>query len=154
MIKILLSRITQDGIKIFGEETSECLGLIENDDMKILGPIKYNIVASLVNNGVLVTGEADILVKYRCSNCLEYFAFKLANNNICHFYEKPNKNEICLTDDIREDILINFPQTLKCKQSCKGLCFKCGQNLNLKTCSCEGEEEQENAWNELNKLDF
>jgi len=44
---------------------------------------------------------------------------------------------IDLADMIREQIYLNLPMKLICRDDCQGLCPRCGINLNLKTCSCQ-----------------
>jgi uncharacterized protein len=106
----------------------------------------------LVNNNILVTGSACMSFKCSCDNCLAEFELKIVNEDICHLYERTDAYEIDLTEDIREDILINLPDRLLCKKNCKGLCFYCGQNLNLKKCSCSKRKNKNTGWEELNKL--
>ncbi len=45
-------------------------------------------------------------------------------------------NKIDLNDMIREEIFLHYPFIPVCSQSCKGLCGKCGIDLNEKTCNC------------------
>lgn len=51
-------------------------------------------------------------------------------------YINKHANEIELTDVIREEILLHFPPIPVCSDGCKGLCDKCGTNLNKNTCNC------------------
>lgn len=37
----------------------------------------------------------------------------------------------------REDILLELPTKVLCRDDCKGLCPQCGKNLNQEPCSCE-----------------
>jgi uncharacterized protein len=53
------------------------------------------------------------------------------------FYEG---DEIDLAQLIREQIILNSPQTVLCKPDCLGLCEKCRGNKNEKRCDC-GERE-------------
>lgn len=57
------------------------------------------------------------------------------------FYVNKNTNQIDLTDMIREELLLHFPAVPLCSESCKGLCDKCGINLNEKACSCVHTDE-------------
>jgi uncharacterized protein len=41
---------------------------------------------------------------------------------------------IDLEPTLREQILLNMPMDVVCKESCKGLCIMCGQDLNAKDC--------------------
>lgn len=49
-------------------------------------------------------------------------------------------DELDLTEIAREEILLALPQQFFCKEDCKGLCEKCGADLNLKDCECSNEE--------------
>ena len=40
---------------------------------------------------------------------------------------------------IRSDVLLSLPTKYLCSEDCKGLCSKCGANLNLGACSCPKE---------------
>ncbi len=41
---------------------------------------------------------------------------------------------------VYEELLINLPAKTVCKSDCKGLCRKCGKNLNYGICDCDTEE--------------
>lgn len=41
---------------------------------------------------------------------------------------------------IYTEILINLPFRVLCSDDCKGLCFKCGANLNKGECGCDREQ--------------
>ena len=56
-----------------------------------------------------------------------------------------------LTAIAREQILLEIPQQFFCKGDCKGLCAKCGGNLNLIDCNCN-ETETDPRWAALNDL--
>ncbi len=45
-----------------------------------------------------------------------------------------------ITDLVREHILEVLPQKILCREDCRGLCPKCGQNLNLGQCDCDLHE--------------
>lgn len=38
---------------------------------------------------------------------------------------------------IYDEILVNWPAKVLCKDDCKGICPKCGQNLNQRDCGCD-----------------
>ena len=60
-------------------------------------------------------------------------------------------DELDLREVIREQILLNLPDQIFCKEDCKGLCQKCGANLNLIDCSCN-ETETDPRWAALKNL--
>jgi len=55
---------------------------------------------------------------------------------------------LLLEDVVREQVLLSLPGRTLCKEDCKGLCPRCGQNLNLATCSC-GDAPADPRWNAL-----
>jgi uncharacterized protein len=47
---------------------------------------------------------------------------------------------IDLAEVMREQILLGLPDQAFCREDCKGLCPKCGTNLNLIDCKCSDED--------------
>lgn len=45
-----------------------------------------------------------------------------------------------LDELLREDILLDLPSKYLCSPDCKGLCPKCGKNLNEGDCGCDRKE--------------
>ena len=43
---------------------------------------------------------------------------------------------LLLEDVVREQIVLSLPDRFLCQQDCKGLCPRCGANLNVATCNC------------------
>lgn len=59
--------------------------------------------------------------------------------------------KIDLADLVREQILLNLPTQALCREDCKGLCQKCGANLNEVNCNC-AEKEIDPRWSALKNL--
>ena len=53
-----------------------------------------------------------------------------------------------LDEVVREQILLALPLRHLCKEDCKGLCQKCGADLNAGHCSCE-QSEVDPRWSAL-----
>lgn len=45
-----------------------------------------------------------------------------------------------MDEPLREQLEMEFPVRFLCREDCKGLCPKCGQNLNEGTCNCQTKE--------------
>lgn len=45
-----------------------------------------------------------------------------------------------LDEIIREQLILNLEMTVLCREDCKGLCPKCGHNLNQGDCGCDRTE--------------
>ena len=44
---------------------------------------------------------------------------------------------LTLEDVLREQVLLSLPARTLCREDCKGLCPRCGRDLNSETCSCD-----------------
>ena len=152
--KISVIQLDNAGLDLEGEIPYAFLELDGIGLFKCRENIHYKLHASLVNSGILVTGRAGTHIKAKCGRCLKSFEQVLENTEVCHFYEHVDVSEIDITEDLREDVLINMPQNLLCKEDCNGLCPLCGSDLNKKKCNCVREITQENIWGELDKLDL
>jgi uncharacterized protein len=55
--------------------------------------------------------------------------------NIAYLHADADK--IILDDDVRDYALLAVPMKRLCNDYCKGLCIKCGKNLNEGDCGCD-----------------
>jgi uncharacterized protein len=46
--------------------------------------------------------------------------------------------QLDLREDAREALLLELPITPRCREECRGLCPKCGTDLNPGPCACPG----------------
>ena len=60
-------------------------------------------------------------------------------------------NELDLTQIAREQILLNLPETVLCREDCKGICPSCGKELNEGSCRCR-EDDIDPRWAALKSL--
>lgn len=79
----------------------------------------------------------------------EYISDDDAQENV-HFLS-PEKTTIDLSGDVREFALLSLPMKKLCSEDCKGLCSKCGKNLNEGQCDCVTDEINP-VWEPLQKL--
>ncbi len=152
MIKINTSHIGEEGLSISGEEDS---ALLELSDLKFgvpAGPVKYRLTASMAGQDLVVIGAASVLMKAECGRCLNEASQEVVASGICHHFEKVPDQEIDLTMDIREDVLMAIPLSFLCSPDCKGLCPGCGADLNKAKCRCKPDKGGPSAWDALDKL--
>ena len=60
-------------------------------------------------------------------------------------------NELDLSQLAREQILLNIPEQVLCRENCKGICPTCGEDLNDGDCKC-GEDEIDPRWAALKDI--
>jgi uncharacterized protein len=61
------------------------------------------------------------------------------------------KSGLVLEDVLREQVLLSLPARTLCRQDCKGLCPRCGKNLNTETCNCD-TAPADPRWSALSEL--
>ena len=116
---------------------------------------KEPVVLTVQNEGnsvVSFSGHVDVTIDIPCSRCLASvptrldFDFsqkidfrKVQEEQLDDLDETSFMEESFLDVDrfVYNEILIRFPMKTLCSEDCKGLCFKCGKNLNEGECGCD-----------------
>lgn len=143
----------------FTFEIDEENSLIDPEkDFTPKGNIKGKISFMKLDDGILAEiRDLGLDVKFNCNKCRTDFIkkIKIQNADRVYFFEKQRgiqdlmdifyvdlKNmEIDTSDFIRQEIILHFPMIPVCSNSCKGLCPKCGTNLNKKSCNCKTDSD-------------
>lgn len=144
---------------------------LEDETAKLIGDIK---VEGKLTKGIVETeieGTISGKIKVECTRCLQpvetslgfpFEASFVAPENYTQEKEAELKSadleialfegdKIDLTGLAREQILLNLPTQIFCREDCKGLCAKCGANRNLIDCKCE-KHEVDPRWSTLKNL--
>lgn len=152
LTRIQVAGIPPEGADITGKITAGELDI--ESDARIDFPISfdYKFTLSMVSGGLLSRGWIELRARCRCDRCLTYFDYSTSLVDLCYFIAVEVNDTVDLTDPIRQDILLSFPQQFLCRRECLGLCGNCGQNLNVRSCECRADEKPDSVWNELNKL--
>ena len=112
---------------------------------------------TVVNTGdrvLEIEGEGSVTVGIPCDRCLEQVSVKIP-------YHIKKKLDMKLTDEERIndldessyltgmdldvdrlvylEVLMGWPLKILCKEDCKGICSRCGKNLNEGPCGCAEE---------------
>ncbi|MFA6931578.1 MAG: DUF177 domain-containing protein, partial [Lentisphaeria bacterium] len=147
-----------EGIKLKGKVSFAELDIAEEDRFYFPEDVYYDLVlAPAGGNTVLVRGSVKANIAIICDRCNQEGHLSLAFSEVCHQYENAYGKVLDLTPDIREDILITFPQKFLCRFDCQGLCPLCGQDLNAGVCDCAGKSvaellQEEDPWRGLDTL--
>lgn len=67
-------------------------------------------------------------------------------------YFPPEEKEIDISKNIRDLVHIEITIDSVCDQNCRGLCLKCGTNLNTSSCNCDEETLNEEGYGPLKDL--
>nr|WP_297864570.1 DUF177 domain-containing protein [uncultured Acetatifactor sp.] len=97
-----------------------------------------------------VEGSVELSFQAKCDRCLTDVPVTL-RLEFTHMALAPGRtpeeteDEVKLTDGyyldteafVHNEILINWPVKILCREDCKGICPVCGQNLNMRDCGCD-----------------
>ncbi len=111
--------------------------------LEIKSPEPLNISTFLRNTPeqVILTGKIEGKIELICSCCLEIFLYPMKTRLNLRIQKKEINNGILdLSEEIRQQVILNLPFKPLCQEKCKGLCSRCGENLNLKKCNCLNKE--------------
>ena len=76
--------------------------------------------------------------------------------DVCHLYEGVAGQIVDISEEIREDLLLILPVAFHCKEDCKGLCPRCGADLNTESCRCRENADElppgDSPWDILDNL--
>lgn len=152
-MKIEVSKIPPEGDRFEGEEPAEILELEGNPLAKPEGPVYYDFQVEKVSHELIVSGTLRVKMAFECSKCADFFSTTMTVSSFLRAYAVPEGTEtVDLTEDIREDILVNLATFPLCSPTCKGLCPQCGKNWNEGPCSCKPASGEGSGWSELDKL--
>ncbi|MCF7855807.1 MAG: DUF177 domain-containing protein [Candidatus Pacebacteria bacterium] len=154
LLTIYPDSLPPGGIDLAADIAAEDLNVPEDDRLVCAAPIKLRLHVSLVHGGILAEGSLHSVLRCRCDRCLTYYDHDLTIGAVCHFSKSTDNEPVDLTDDIRQDILLAFPQQCLCRENCAGLCSNCGQNLNVRDCGCQHQTVPNDTWHALDKLQF
>lgn len=96
-----------------------------------------------------VSGKAKLSFGVVCDRCLTELSLDMElefrRRVVLPGTEDDEADDLGFMEDCRLDteafmhneILVNWPAKILCREDCRGLCPKCGQNLNLGSCGCD-----------------
>lgn len=143
--------IPPGGLRIEGELEADELDLAM-EAASPAGALKYDLRAEVVSNQLLVSGTLDIPVEFSCARCLKQFVLTVHVGGYGFNAAVTEEGQaIDLTASVREDIIMALPVKPLCTQECKGICPRCGANLNQERCSCP-PRSSEQRWEALDDI--
>lgn len=134
------------------------------------GGFEYRVTLTNTGEAILLRGTVSTQGTTECGRCLEPAQVDVQAEVQGYFLLDPEElkegyeeDEVEVVDangdfDISYNILAAVcyatPFVVLCKDDCKGLCFKCGKNLNEGPCDCQDEPDPLNPFAALAGLSF
>lgn len=135
--------------------------------------VRYDLTLTNTGEGVLVAGSVQAQVQGTCARCLEpanaqvsadvegYFLFEEAEELEGYANDEFDcvdaEGRIDLAGPLEGALVYGTPFIMLCSEECKGLCPRCGANLNEGPCGCEqlaDEPDPGNPFAALKDFDF
>jgi uncharacterized protein len=149
---IKLEQIPEQGVRFEGEEPPEILAMEQSAEFHPDGPLHYDLYVQLVDEMLIVRGTISVEIKGCCARCTQIFSTTVSDSGFLRDYsDLQGAEEVDITGDLREAILLSLPRFPLCDEECKGLCPRCGKDLNEGPCGCS-EGETGGAWDALDNL--
>jgi uncharacterized protein len=134
--------------------------MIYNRECDFLSPIQTRLKAARIGELVTIEGDVRTAVRLTCGRCLREFVSPLESEFALTYTrelpvspgtDQPEEREIGaaeigiitfrgeeidLTEGIQEQVILALPLRPLCSETCKGLCARCGADLNEEDCKC------------------
>lgn len=144
---------------------------LEGELVTLTGDTVFVGETQRVDDRATVRGKISTDVSLDCTRCLEPIATHLDIPFRAIFVGQPGEERdlereigddkldesvvgdgrIEMVEVVREQLLLALPEQIFCREDCKGLCPKCGANLNLIDCNC-ADDEEDPRWAALKNL--
>ena len=152
------SRIPPEGLDLLVKEEPRWEGV--EGLWTSLGPVEASFHLERKGGGILATGAFATTASVLCSRCSEPVSVQVSDQFEVLYMSPPGPSRgedvkvtaeemdvEFLKDDrldlswlLRENVLLNLPTQPLCRADCRGLCPRCGVDLNETSCQCETPE--------------
>ncbi len=119
---------------------------------KVISPAYAKGCVRNIAGALVFTASLEVAVLCKCARCLLEFTKHISLNvevALAESLQDENNPDIFLLEGnfadpdeiLRTAFVLEMPQRFLCSEDCKGLCGKCGKNLNDGPCSCTDETD-------------
>jgi len=164
-MEILIEQIKEEGLVFEFEKSAAAFPvlaeMVDNGEWEFSAPIRIALRAQRIGDMVEIDGDIETSVRLPCSRCLQPFEIPLKSRFALTYQHRatdgiadtePQEVELSaedmgivyfqgekidLKDPIQEQVVMEYPLRGLCKPGCKGLCPKCGADLNEDLCDCD-----------------
>lgn len=153
----------EDGVhNLVFDEPVASIGLNE----PFTGNVHLEVKMDKSHSQVVLKGDLKVKAILECDRCGEEYTTDLENefqvtylfskqpeetDTLNLYYLSPDTDKINITSDVKDFAQLAIPMKNLCSEDCKGLCARCGANLNTDVCKCT-QSENDNIWAPLLKL--
>jgi uncharacterized protein len=167
MLKVDLGRLDREGTVLVVAQVPADDALWHDSGIVWDGPVDMRLKASYAGTGqVVVRGRVKGTLAQECRRCLRPVAGKFDEEVTLvfdadataeeddggeAFVFDPLSGNLDLSEAVRGEVILAMNPYVVCEPECRGLCPRCGANLNEGACGCTAEE-QDPRWEALRAL--
>lgn len=140
-MKIEVEKIKKDQELRLEEEVLAKTWDLDSFDVKFVGSISFDCIFRRIGDEILVGVNVVTHRSITCSRCLADTTQAVKQEFELSYSATELGDYLEVDKDIREEILLNFPMKVLCKDNCKGICPVCKANLNLEKCKCQENQK-------------
>ncbi|MDO8548922.1 MAG: DUF177 domain-containing protein [Ignavibacteria bacterium] len=146
------------------------------DELELKEPFSGNYLVEVkltkLHNRIILDIDLKTTAFFECDRCGVNYKSNLQNtfqmvylfgdspeesNSVNTVYLSSDIDKTKLNKELRDYAILSIPMKKLCSEDCKGLCFRCGKNLNDDSCDCK-TQQVDLRWKPLvelkNKMDF
>ena len=171
-MKVDIHDILEEGLHLeITENGNELQTTAGKVDFLILSPVSANLTLLKSDEEVFVRGRMASILRLRCARCLKEFEQKISSNIDVVYSIAPEHglkekelsreeastnylkgDEIDINAVLFEQLSLDIPMQPVCGPNCKGLCPKCGADLNQGNCGCHATDHTDTRFAKLKEL--
>jgi len=167
MLKVDLGRLAREGSVLVEAQVPADARLWQDSGVEWSGPVDVRLRASYAGTGeVVVRGTVRGGLNQECRRCLQPVKGRFERELTLVFVSgatgedtdegeaftfEPVGGSLDLSGAVREEVALAMNPYVVCDPECRGLCPRCGANLNEGPCGCT-EEEIDPRWEALRAL--
>ncbi|MDD5006043.1 MAG: DUF177 domain-containing protein [Candidatus Omnitrophica bacterium] len=136
-MKIDVLRLKEDKTEHFQESLTPAEFDLDNSEVKYKGNICLSTDATKEKQMLFTKTHFTATAEFICSRCLKEYVSKIERDFNIDYPLVEAGQFIDVTKNIREEIILDYPIKFLCKPDCRGLCPKCGKDLNKEKCNCQ-----------------
>ena len=163
MLRIDLAAVREGPVETAAEVAADD-PLVRNSGVALASPLVVSGRLSTAGEGKYYwQARLATVVRGECRRCLAPVRVPLSQSLGLVFvteedargdddcYVVPRRATVLdLSEAVREELILAVPQYVECRDDCRGLCPRCGADLNLGACGCQPETDP--RWAALTKL--
>ena len=166
MLKIYLSEIKEGHSTYELQVPPRIVDLEENKELNSNINIHHEI--ERIGEEIFLKSRLQTVADLVCDRCLDEYQLNVDetvdiilthDSDLTEREEEdiylipPANDEVDITDSVRQSLILAVPFKKICNEACKGLCPKCGVNLNREQCDCT-HEHLDPRWAALKDISF